>query len=70
MARRKQLRRSIHARLTIEDYDALHAMALSDGASVGNVIRDMIRRERIRRDWAERDNMIEVENAAANRGAA
>jgi hypothetical protein len=69
MARKRQLRRMLHARIEIRDHEDLRAWANRDGAGIGDLIRDMIRRERIRREWAERDNMIAVENANAERAA-
>lgn len=60
----------LHTRIAIQDHEDLKTWAGRDDATMGDLIRDMIRRERIRREWAERDSMAQIENAAANRGAA
>lgn len=65
MAKKRLLRKAIQVRLTSVDYVDLNRWSVENGCSIGAVIRDMVRRERERREWAGRDNMAQSENAGA-----
>jgi hypothetical protein len=68
MARKRM--RPVQIRLTYAEFSSLRKWAKNDGVSIAAVIRDMTRREEMRRTWAERDAMIEIENVHATERAA
>ncbi len=69
MAKRKLLRRRLNIRISIQDQEDLEAWAVAEGSSVGNYVRDMVRRERERLAWAQRDKMAAREAAREERAS-
>jgi len=54
-------------RLTASDDKLIRQWAREHGVSEAAVLRDLIRQERVRRAWADRDNMAQRWNAQADR---
>jgi len=56
-------------RLTPADDKLIRQWAREHGVTEASVMRDLIRQERVRREWADRDKMARIESAHAERAA-
>jgi len=52
-------------RLSAADDRLIRQWAREHGVSEAAILRDLIRQERVRREWADRDNMAQLEATAS-----